>query len=109
MVTMPTGNIDIAPTLLGLLGIEPPSTMKGRDLVHDSSARVVILATRPPLSQVGVRAGTWKLVHWAETGVNELFNVATDPGNTTMSRGRIRRWPRRSMRLISAGSRSRGI
>ncbi|PYQ94464.1 MAG: hypothetical protein DMF96_25670, partial [Acidobacteria bacterium] len=32
-----------------------------------------------PLSQVGVRAGRWKLVHWGETGVNELFDVEHDP------------------------------
>jgi arylsulfatase A-like enzyme len=78
-VTIPTGHIDLAPTLLGLLGIEPPATMKGRDLTHDSDPRVVILATRPPLSQVGVRAGPWKLVHWAETGADELFDLAHDP------------------------------
>jgi arylsulfatase A-like enzyme len=78
-VTLPTGHIDLAPTLLGLLGLEPPATMKGRDLTRNSEPRVVILATRPPLSQIGVRAGPWKLVHWAETGVNELFDVAHDP------------------------------
>jgi len=78
-VSLPTGHIDVAPTLLGLLGIEPPATMKGRDLTHDSEPRVVILATRPPLSQIGVRAGPWKLVHWAETGANELFDLAHDP------------------------------
>jgi sulfatase-like protein len=78
-VTLPTGHIDIAPTLLGLLGIDPPRTMKGRDLTHDSEPRVIVLATRPPLSQVGIRAGPWKLVHWAETGVDELFDVAHDP------------------------------
>jgi arylsulfatase A-like enzyme len=87
-VTLPTGHIDIAPTLLGLLGIEPPATMKGRDLTHDSDPRVVILATRPPLSQVGVRAGAWKLVHWAETGANELFDLAHDPDERVdLSRG----------------------
>ena len=30
-------------------------------------------------AKVGVRAGPWKLVHWAETGVNELFDVEHDP------------------------------
>ena len=78
-MTLPTGHIDLAPTLLGLLGIEPPMTMKGRDLTRTSDPRVVILATRPPLSQIGVRAGRWKLVHWAETGANELFDIAQDP------------------------------
>jgi arylsulfatase A-like enzyme len=78
-VTLPTGHIDIAPTLLGLMGITPPATMKGRDLIHESDGRIVIMATRPPLSQVGVRAGNWKLVHWQETGANELFDLARDP------------------------------
>jgi arylsulfatase A-like enzyme len=78
-VTMPTGHIDVAPTLAALVGVEPPATMKGRDLTRDSEPRVVVLATRPPLSQVGVRAGRWKVVHWAETGVNELFDLAADP------------------------------
>jgi arylsulfatase A-like enzyme len=78
-VTLPTGHIDIAPTLLGLLGITPPATMKGRDLTHEGDGRIVIMATRPPLSQVGVRAGSWKLVHWQETGANELFDLARDP------------------------------
>jgi arylsulfatase A-like enzyme len=78
-VTLPTGHIDLAPTLLGLLDLQPPATMKGRDLTHGSEPRVVILATRPPLSQIGVRAGPWKLVHWAETGADELFDLAHDP------------------------------
>ena len=87
-VTIPTGHIDIAPTVLGLLGVEPPSTMKGRDLTRNSEPRVVILATRPPLSQVGVRAGRWKLVHWDETGVNELFDVQRDPDERVDLAGR---------------------
>jgi arylsulfatase A-like enzyme len=78
-VTLPTGHIDIAPTIVGLLGLEPPTTMKGRELTHDSEPRVIIMAARPPLSQVGIRAGRWKLVHWGETGANELFDVAADP------------------------------
>ena len=78
-VTLPTGHIDIAPTLLGLVGVDRPMTMKGRDLTHDAGGRAVILATRPPLSQVGIRAGSWKLVHWNDTGASELFDLATDP------------------------------
>ena len=82
-VTLPTGHIDVAPTLLGLVGIDPPMTMKGRNLTRDASPRVVLFATRPPLSQFGVRAGRWKLVHWDETGVNELFDLASDPDERT--------------------------
>ncbi len=79
-VTFPTGHIDFAPTLLGLLGITPPSTMKGRDLTRQSDNRAVVMGTRPPLSQLGVVAGSWKLVLSPEdTGV-ELFDVERDPG-----------------------------
>lgn len=78
-VTLPTGHIDLAPTVLGLLAVPPAATMKGRDLTRNSEPRVVILATRPPLSQIGVRAGAWKLVHWSESGANELFDLAHDP------------------------------
>ncbi len=110
-VTLPTGHIDIAPTPLGLLGVEPPATMKGRDLTRDSDQRVVMLATRPPLLQVGVRAGPWKLVHWDETGVNELFDVAHDPDERVDLSGRqpeltstlealSRRWQDHSRYLI---------
>jgi len=110
-LTLPTGHIDVAPTLLGLVGVEPPATMKGRDLTRDASGRVVILATRPPLSQVGVRAGRWKLVHWDETGANELFDLSTDPleahdvssahPDVTRTLAAIpRRWERQSANLI---------
>lgn len=110
-ITLPTGHIDVAPTLLGLVGVEPPTTMKGRDLSHDGSGRLIVLATRPPLSQVGVRAGRWKLVHWDETGANELFDLASDPRETrdlstdhrdvTRTLSEItRRWERQSANLI---------
>jgi arylsulfatase A-like enzyme len=110
-VTLPTGHIDLAPTLLGLLALDPPPTMKGRNLARGGDGRVVVLATRPPLSQVGVRAGRWKLVHWGETGVNELFDVTSDPDERIdLSRSRRdlvsqldaieRRWQAQSRNLI---------
>jgi arylsulfatase A-like enzyme len=78
-IRFPTSHIDLAPTLLGLLDIEPPLTMKGRDLSRQSDDRAIIMATRPPLAQIGVREGPWKYVLWQETGAVELFNIDTDP------------------------------
>src|SRR5262249_4161699 len=42
-VTLPTGHIDLAPTVLGLLGLDPPATMKGRDLTRNHEPRVIVL------------------------------------------------------------------
>lgn len=79
-VTFPTSHIDLAPTLLGLLGLEVPPTMKGRDLTRQDDARLVISGARPPLEQLGVRDGNWKAVVTLETGAVELFDLAADPG-----------------------------
>ncbi|HZR22601.1 MAG TPA: sulfatase-like hydrolase/transferase [Vicinamibacterales bacterium] len=110
-VTTPTGHIDVAPTILGLVDVPVPQTMKGRDLVHDTRGRLVMFATRPPLSQFGVRAGRWKLVHWDDSGANELFDLVDDPDERTdVSKAhpeiartledRVERWKVQSANLI---------
>jgi arylsulfatase A-like enzyme len=110
-VAFTTNHLDVAPTLLGLVGLAAPTTMKGRDLRVDDGPRLAIMSTRPPLSQLGVVAGRWKLVHWQETGVSELFDVHADPAesrdlsdqrrdvvNTLVTAGRG--WQRHSRHLI---------
>ena len=79
-VTFPTSHVDLAPTVLGLLGLEVPPTMKGRDLTREDDARLAISGARPPLEQLGVRDGDWKAVITLETGAVELFDLASDPG-----------------------------
>ncbi len=78
-VTETTSHLDLAPTLLGLLDVDVPFTMKGRDLVKNDEPRFLVLATRPPLSQIGIRSGPYKLVLWQETGAVELFDIDADP------------------------------
>jgi len=64
-VTTPAMQVDVAPTLLALLGLPPDARMQGRDLL---GARV---PPRPIWSEVddvrarqtSLRDGTWKLVH----------------------------------------------
>jgi|GEM_PF-1125716 len=78
----PTSHIDIAPTILGLLGIEPPKTMKGRDLTTATDDRLIFFGGRPPTAQAGVRDGAWKFMHIDETDRSELYNIDRDPLET---------------------------
>jgi arylsulfatase A-like enzyme len=44
---MPTGNIDVAPTILWLLGVQPPAIMDGR-VLHEALANTSV---KPPRAQ----------------------------------------------------------
>jgi arylsulfatase A-like enzyme/Flp pilus assembly protein TadD len=82
------GGVDLAPTLLGLLGAEAPAALHGRDL------RAALRGGRPPHAPLyaeslfgrlncrwsSLRAlvdGDWKLIQGART---ELYDLARDPG-----------------------------
>jgi choline-sulfatase len=92
----PARGIDIAPTILGLLGMAPVQGMLGTDLIkappaHDR-VRVVetyggavlrlpgarALMTSQPPGKIGVIVGPWKLI--IDGSRTELFNLETDPG-----------------------------
>jgi arylsulfatase A-like enzyme len=79
---MPTSHADLAPTLLGLLDVAVPPTMKGRDLTRQSGPRVLIAGSRPPVSQVSATDWPYKLVLSQETGAIELFDLERDPNET---------------------------
>jgi arylsulfatase A-like enzyme len=85
----PVSLVDLAPTLLGLFGVEAPPSLPGRDLsplwkqgeagwperdlfaeANDTNGR------RSPLR--AVRQGAWKLVQHA-SGERELFELGEDP------------------------------
>jgi arylsulfatase A-like enzyme len=96
-------NIDIAPTLLRLADVEPPDHYEGLDLGplwrgEETEERVVIAEKRCCRTLV---AGNWKYTIMFETGHEELFDLETDPGETTnlaTSRGKIARQMRRLAR-----------
>jgi phosphoglycerol transferase MdoB-like AlkP superfamily enzyme len=79
---MPTSHADLAPTLLGLLDIPVPLTMKGRDLTRQGGPRVLIAGSRPPVMQFSATDWPTKLVLSQETGVIELFDLENDPNET---------------------------
>ncbi len=82
-------NLDLAPTILSLAGIEPPETMTGRSLIpllsgqpvdwrddwlfiaHYSKARPLFLA---------VRSAEFKYIRYTKHGIEEqLFDLRRDP------------------------------
>jgi arylsulfatase A-like enzyme len=97
---VPVSLIDVSPTVLALLGL--PSSLLGSE-GHDlspllrgqtaSGLRPIFFERRPYATRdrsrvpaVGpmraVRDGTWKYVDASEQGVQELFDLSTDPGET---------------------------
>lgn len=85
-------NIDLAPTFLGLAGIEPPTSMQGRSLApvlqgktpSDWRKAVYYRYYHDPghhntRAHYGVRTGTHKLIHYWKKDAYELFDLAKDP------------------------------
>jgi arylsulfatase A-like enzyme len=77
-----TSHTDIPPTILGLLGIPVPCSMKGRNLVKDGLPQVAFFGGRPPKAQLGLLDGPWKFV-LEDRRSGYLFNVMDDPDQHT--------------------------
>jgi arylsulfatase A-like enzyme len=74
------GLVDIAPTILDLLGASLPARWQGRSLFAlDRSGRVYFFA---PFSTVyfGYREGSRKLIYDAGLDAGQLFDLTADPG-----------------------------
>jgi hypothetical protein len=76
----PTSQIDLPPTLLGLLGVEVPREMTGIPVgaAPDHRATFALSSARIGTFQSVRRAG-FKLVYTWRTGALELYDLATDP------------------------------
>ncbi len=83
-------SIDIMPTILDLLGIEPPGTCRGISLLPMTSAgagssesRSSYLETLHPLQKkrrlIGLDSGEYKYIKALEGGREELYSAGTDP------------------------------
>jgi phosphoglycerol transferase MdoB-like AlkP superfamily enzyme len=76
------GLIDVAPTILDILGIAPPAVWQGRSLFRrDRTGRVYMYG---PYSGdlFGVREGDRKFIYSAAYDQSELYDLATDPLET---------------------------
>jgi arylsulfatase A-like enzyme/HEAT repeat protein len=81
-VSTPVELVDLAPTLAGLVGLSRPPSMHGRDLrawMTDGPAP----AATPVFAAVNTRkmvlAWPWKLIADLSYGVDELYDLASDP------------------------------
>jgi arylsulfatase A-like enzyme len=70
--------IDVAPTILDLLGMSQPAAYQGCSFLHDR-ARMALFATDYSLGFLGIRDGQWKLIHELESGQSWLFDLSADP------------------------------
>jgi len=86
------GNIDLAPTFLGLAGLPVPDSMQGRSLaplLHGESpadwrATFYFRYYHSPgdhhtAAHLGVRTATHKLISYWEKGAYEMFDLTRDP------------------------------
>lgn len=78
------GLIDIAPTVIDLLGWPPPAGLDGRSLREDlggetaSPAPILIESMHFAEERVGLRTPTHKYVRWAD-GKEEAYDLIADP------------------------------
>ena len=77
-----TSHIDVAPTILALLGLPTPACYQGRPL-WDSRNHMALCFTDYSLALLGLRDGRWKFIYQWEGRRSKLFDLASDPEETT--------------------------
>jgi arylsulfatase A-like enzyme len=78
-------HVDITPTILDALGIEPPAALAGRSILKENPAsgdngRAFSEALQGGGDRKAVRWDGWLLIVDAETDERELYDLAEDPG-----------------------------
>jgi hypothetical protein len=97
-----TSVIDIAPTILALLGLNIPSSYEGASLL-EPRVRMSLFYTDYSMGWLGLVDGCWKYLFEVETGNAHLFDVCADsgetrdlsasyPGRCTAYGDRVRKW-----------------
>jgi len=72
--------IDFAPTMLEMLGIPAPSDWQGRHLLRTNGNDRVYFSCSGHQLVLGLRDGEFKYHYYLDTAFEELFNLASDPG-----------------------------
>ncbi len=74
--------LDVAPTVLDLLGVPAPAAFQGETLLA-ARARAALFFTDYSLGLLGLRDGCTKYIHELESGRSKTFDVCRDPGERT--------------------------
>ena len=74
--------LDVAPTVLQLLGRSVPPEFQGASLL-EAHPRMALFFTDYSLGLLGLRDGHWKFIHELESGRSKLFNLESDPHERT--------------------------
>jgi arylsulfatase A-like enzyme len=90
--------LDLAPTLLDLLGLEAPQAYQGASLLPPAD-RAALFFTDYSMPLAGVRDGRWKVVLELGSSRAKLFDLETDPEERTNLAARfperVAQWSRR--------------
>jgi len=73
--------IDIAPTVLDLLGLSPQPLHQGASLLP-AEARLALFYTDYSIGWLGLADGCWKYLYDIDSRRSRLFDVCADPGET---------------------------
>jgi len=74
-------SIDIAPTLLDVVGIAAPISYQGASAIDDARHMAMFFADYS-LRLVGLRDGEMKYIRELDSGRSQLFDLRADPGET---------------------------
>lgn len=83
--TAPSSIVDIAPTVLEFLGLEPMPNVAGQSLLHAVNADRPIFSETPlnivdgPFHAFAVTQNGWKLIYDTVGNTTELYDLARDP------------------------------
>jgi phosphoglycerol transferase MdoB-like AlkP superfamily enzyme len=76
-------HIDIPATLASAVGVTPPHEWQGRDLLSAPERERVYFFSTGNEVVLGLREGSYKYHYYVDSGRQELFDLASDPGELT--------------------------
>jgi arylsulfatase A-like enzyme len=74
--------VDIAPSVLDLLGVSEIAEYQGRSVL-DPEPRMALFFADYSLTMLGLRDGPWKFIHDIDSGRTRLFHLPSDPAERT--------------------------